>query len=93
MPSIWLRIRQAFSTGLPAAARSKGSERQGVYIKPRRGKLITPPTSRGDRYAYVIATGETDEAARANARAAAGKIRFIYEPLDPAINNLIHSQA
>lgn len=63
-----------------------------VYIKPRRGKLITPPTSLGDRYAYVIATGETDEAARANARVAAGKIRFIYEPLDPAINNLIHSQ-
>jgi len=63
-----------------------------VYIKPRRGKLITPPESLGDRYAYVIATGETPQAARQNAKDAASNINFIYEPLDISINNIIHSQ-
>lgn len=63
-----------------------------VYVKPRRGRLITPPESLGDRYAYVIATGSTSDEAMKNARQAAEKISFIYEPLDPSINNLIHSQ-
>jgi biotin carboxylase len=47
-----------------------------VYIKPRKGSLLSPPLSMGNRYAYVIATGNTAEDAKINAKFAASQISF-----------------
>ncbi|MEK6265467.1 MAG: ATP-grasp domain-containing protein [Clostridium sp.] len=47
-----------------------------VYIKPRKGSLLSPPLSMGNRYAYVIATGDTAEDAKINAKFAASQISF-----------------
>lgn len=51
-----------------------------VYIQPKKGSLLIPPQSMGNRYAYVIATGDTKEHARRNAKSAASKIQFILSP-------------
>jgi len=47
-----------------------------VYIKPKKGSLLMPPISMAYRYAYVIATGQTSENARENAKHAAAQIDF-----------------
>lgn len=41
---------------------------------------VQPPMSMGYRYAYIIATGSTEEEARANAKYATSKIQFILYP-------------
>lgn len=48
-----------------------------IYTKPRKGSVLTPPLSMGDRYAYVIANGETSKDAEENAKYAASQIKFI----------------
>jgi len=48
-----------------------------VYVKPRKGTLLTPPLSMGHRYAYVIAQGSTLSEARNHATNAAKEIKFI----------------
>ncbi|KOY80683.1 ATP-grasp domain-containing protein [Lysinibacillus macroides] len=48
-----------------------------VYVKPKRGTMLTPPLSMGHRYAYVIAEGATLMEARNNAINAAREIKFI----------------
>ncbi|MBM7648231.1 biotin carboxylase [Bacillus ectoiniformans] len=50
-----------------------------VYIKPRKGTYLSVPMSMGHRYAYVLATGETREQARLNAKQAAKEITFHLE--------------
>lgn len=50
-----------------------------VYIKPSIGDMLTPPTTMGHRYGYVMATGETSEEARENALRAARHIKFYLE--------------
>ncbi|MCZ2845937.1 MAG: ATP-grasp domain-containing protein [Candidatus Bathyarchaeota archaeon] len=52
-----------------------------VYIKPRKGASMIPPVSMGQRYAYVIASGDTKEEARENAVNATSRIKFFLEPL------------
>jgi len=52
-----------------------------VYIKPRKGASMIPPVSMGQRYAYVIASGVTQEEARENAVNATSRIKFYLEPL------------
>jgi biotin carboxylase len=47
-----------------------------IYVKPRKGTYLTPPTSLGNRYAFVIATGSNEKEARRNAKNAAEKIVF-----------------
>ncbi|MDD3172354.1 MAG: ATP-grasp domain-containing protein [Herbinix sp.] len=47
-----------------------------VYIKPRKGALLRPPLSMGDRYAYIIATGSSEAEAKENAKYAASQIKF-----------------
>lgn len=47
-----------------------------VYVKPRKGTLLTPPLSMGHRYAYVIAQGSTLEMAKSLAKKAADHIQF-----------------
>ena len=61
-------------TGKKRAAQSPGVLE--VYVKPRKGRLLTPPLSMGDRYAYVIAQGSTQQEAEDNAKQAAAEIRF-----------------
>jgi len=47
-----------------------------VYIKPKKGSVLMPPTSMGHRYAYVIGTGASADEARMNAKTGASKIKF-----------------
>ena len=54
---------------------------QEVYVKPRKGWLLTPPNSMGQRYAYIIATGDSSEQAKENAKTAAKEIQFHLEPI------------
>lgn len=67
-------------TGKQKAATSPGV--QEVYLKPRQGTLLIPPLSMGHRYAYVIATGDSEELARKNAKFAASQIKFWLSPLE-----------
>ncbi len=50
-----------------------------VFIKPRRGTILYPPISMGNRYAYVIANGLSEFGAIKNAKDAANKIKFHLE--------------
>lgn len=52
-----------------------------VYIKPRKGASMMPPFSMANRYAYVIASGDTAEVAKKNAVDAASHIKFYLDPL------------
>lgn len=53
---------------------------QAVYIKPKKDSIIMPPISMAYRYAYVIATGQTADEARENAKHGAAQIEFhLYE--------------
>ncbi|WP_391206842.1 ATP-grasp domain-containing protein [Psychrobacillus sp. L4] len=47
-----------------------------VYVKPKKGTLLTPPLSMGHRYAYVIAVGSSLEEAKTFANNAAKEITF-----------------
>ncbi len=60
--------------GLNDAIKSKGVK--SVFIKPKKGSMLTPPNSLADRYAYVIATGDNEIDAVENAKRAAEKIKF-----------------
>ncbi|HHY72427.1 MAG TPA: ATP-grasp domain-containing protein [Bacillus bacterium] len=61
-------------TGKGRARRSPGVV--GVYVKPKKGTLLTPPLSMGDRYAYVMASGASMEEAKDFAKNAANEITF-----------------
>lgn len=61
-------------TGKSRALASQGVVE--VYVKPRKGSVITPPLSMGHRYAYVTAVGNTAKEAEANAKKAAAEIQF-----------------
>lgn len=52
-----------------------------VFIKPRKGTLLTSPKSMGHRYGYVIAEGRTALEAKHNAQRAAKEIKFYLEPI------------
>ena len=52
-----------------------------VYVKPRKGAVLTKPYSLGDRYAYVIAIGDTPEQAKEIAIIASREIKFYLDPL------------
>ncbi|MGL4337435.1 MAG: ATP-grasp domain-containing protein [Turicibacter sp.] len=64
--------------GKNAAIRSRNVK--AVYVKPKVGALLTPPQSMGNRYAYVIAVGNTSHEAEQNAKTASSKIKFILSP-------------
>jgi biotin carboxylase len=72
--------------------RNKASKCPGVkfvYVKPRKGALLTPPTSMGNRYAYVIATGENEEQARENGKFAASQIEFSLLPPPEEVEKVV----
>lgn len=52
-----------------------------VYIKPKKGSLLTKPYSLGNRYAYVLASAESAEGAKKIALNAAKEIKFYLDPL------------
>ncbi|QPQ33135.1 ATP-grasp domain-containing protein [Lysinibacillus sp. JNUCC 51] len=63
--------------------RNKATNSPGVvevYVKPKKGALLTPPLSMGHRYAYVIAVGATLAEAKNKAYKAAKEIKFILKP-------------
>ncbi|WP_462413426.1 ATP-grasp domain-containing protein [Neobacillus sp. Marseille-QA0830] len=66
-------------TGKKRAQSHKGVKE--VYIKPRKGAILNPPLSMGDRYAYIIAAGSTREEARQTALDAAQEIKFYLESI------------
>jgi len=66
-------------TGKKAASSVPGV--LAVYTNPRKGTILTPAFSMGQRYGYVMATGETSEEAKKTAILAASKIKFYLEPL------------
>ena len=47
-----------------------------VYIKPRKGQILRPPLSMGDRCGYILASSDDKDEAKRIAREAASKIRF-----------------
>lgn len=47
-----------------------------VYLKPRKGNVISIPLSMGNRYAYVIATGDSKDEAEQNAKKGIEQIQF-----------------
>ncbi|MFJ7828708.1 ATP-grasp domain-containing protein [Peribacillus sp. NPDC046944] len=54
---------------------------QEVFIKPRKGKILRPPLSMGDRYGYVLASSDVEEEAKKVAKEAAKEIHFNLEQL------------
>lgn len=54
---------------------------QEVFIKPKKGMVLKPPESMGDRYGYVIASDISIEKAKETALRAAKEIAFYLEPL------------
>ncbi|MCA1031118.1 ATP-grasp domain-containing protein [Bacillus timonensis] len=75
---------QSAGTLLKVTGKNRASSFPGVeevYIKPRKGMLLTPPTSMGHRYAYVLASGTSSEEAKQRAQEAAKQIKFYLEPL------------
>lgn len=52
-----------------------------VYVKPRKGTILVPAKSMGNRYAYVLASADFPEEARNIARTAASEIQFHLESL------------
>lgn len=66
-------------TGKNRASKCEGIKE--VFVKPRKGSILTRPNSLGDRYAYVIASAESAEQARNYAFHAAKEIKFYLEPL------------
>ncbi|APH05122.1 ATP-grasp domain-containing protein [Bacillus weihaiensis] len=68
---------------LKIVGKDKASQHSGVrevLLKPRKGSILTPPKSMGDRYGYVIASGHSSEEAKKNAIQASKEIRFYLEP-------------
>ncbi|OIU70798.1 ATP-grasp domain-containing protein [Rossellomorea aquimaris] len=66
-------------TGKNKAKRMDGVKR--VYVKPRKGSVLNPPLSMGDRYAYVLASSSDPLEAKEIAKKAAEQIKFYIEPL------------
>jgi biotin carboxylase len=66
-------------TGKNRCSRLPGIEE--VFIKPKKGKILHPPLSMGDRYGYVLASSDNKEEAMRIAKEAAKGIRFYIEPI------------
>ena len=77
-------------TGRNSALKCSGVTR--VYIKPRKGQLLIPPLSMGNRYAYVIASGNTADEAMINAKYAAQHIKFYLKEIDGEILNKLTTE-
>ncbi len=52
-----------------------------VYIKPRKGQIVRPPLSMGERCGYILASSDEKEEAERIAKRAASEIRFYVDPI------------
>jgi biotin carboxylase len=52
-----------------------------VFVQPKKGNILSPPLSMGNRYAFVLTEGKTKDEARINAIDAASQIEFRLIPL------------
>ncbi|MGF3105454.1 ATP-grasp domain-containing protein [Rossellomorea sp. DUT-2] len=69
---------------LKVIGKNKAEEQEGiieVYIKPRIGKTLRPPTSMGHRYGYVMARGESVQESERRAKDASKDIQFYLESI------------
>ncbi|MFD1735477.1 ATP-grasp domain-containing protein [Bacillus salitolerans] len=69
---------------IKVTGRGRASKYEGVkdvYVKPRKGSILVPPLSMGDRYAYVLAAADSPEKAKDIATNGAKEIRFYLEPI------------
>ncbi|MGM0750713.1 MAG: ATP-grasp domain-containing protein [Bacillota bacterium] len=69
---------------LKVTGRNRASSHDGVkyvYVKPKKGSVLVPPKSMGNRYACVIAAADSIKAAKEIAIKAAKELRFFLEPL------------
>lgn len=66
-------------TGIQSALKQNGVSK--VYIKPKKGSILSPPLSMGNRYGFVLAKGKTKKEAINNALKASSKIKFHLIPL------------
>ena len=71
-------------TGKERASKYPGVEE--VYIKPRKGKILRPPLSMGDRYGFVLASADVEGEAERIAKEAAKEIHFNLEKLPSEIS-------
>ncbi|WP_029054469.1 ATP-grasp domain-containing protein [Sporosarcina ureae] len=72
----------AYGTLLKVTGKNNAMKYEGVrevYVKPRKGTFMTPPISMGNRYGYVIASGDSASKAKRNALQAAKNIKFYIE--------------
>ena len=67
-------------TGKYQALQHDGVEE--VYIKPRKGMILTPPLSMGHRYGYVLSSAGTLAEAKTIAENAAKEICFHLQPVE-----------
>jgi biotin carboxylase len=67
-------------TGKNRSSKYPGVEE--VYIKPRKGQILRPPISMGDRYGYVLASSDVKDEAIRIAKKAASEIRFELAPIE-----------
>lgn len=67
-------------TGKKKAVCSTGV--QAVYVRPRRGAIVHPPKSMGQRYAYVMASADSEQEAEDRAKKAAKLIQFHLKPVN-----------
>ncbi|WP_059171357.1 ATP-grasp domain-containing protein [Bacillus sp. FJAT-27445] len=66
-------------TGKKRASNYPGVKK--VFVIPRRGAILNPPSSMGYRYAYVIATSHEASIAKEIAKEASGEMKFHLKPL------------
>lgn len=67
-------------TGKKRCSRYPGVEK--VYIKPRKGQILRPPLSMGDRYGYILASSDDKDEAKRIAKEAVRELRFHLEALE-----------
>ncbi|TWD93208.1 biotin carboxylase [Neobacillus bataviensis] len=66
-------------TGKELSSQYPGVEE--VYIKPRKGQIVRPPLSMGDRCGYILASSNSKMEAKRMAIRAASNITFYLDPL------------
>ncbi|MEH7544626.1 ATP-grasp domain-containing protein [Neobacillus vireti] len=66
-------------TGKELSSQYPGVEE--VYIKPRKGQIVRPPLSMGDRCGYILASSSNKIQAKRMAIRAASNITFYLDPL------------
>lgn len=66
-------------TGKEISSQYPGVEE--VYIKPRKGQIVRPPLSMGDRLGYILASSDNKIEAEKMAMQAASNILFYLEPI------------